>query len=140
MNSETLADLVEDTLSQSPIMWKIAPKELQSIIALCREGIMGPGKEQYERDGKQKFEDMPLVALIDYVSEESRDLINYGVMVTWRMKQIRLALEELSRRKVVRNLVAEGVIVEIQGSNLSDSSDSVNSLTDTLPKSDQPIS
>lgn len=143
MKSSELADLVEDTLTQSSTMWQLTPNELQSVIALCRQGIMGPGKDQYERDGKQKFESMPLLSLITYVKEESRDLINYGVMVTWRMDQISLALEELSSRAVIQNLVGEGVIVGIVETDMSDLSalaDYVDLLNSTLPKSDPPTS
>lgn len=145
MKSSELADIVEEKIraeySFNDMRSHITEQGLDMVITLCREGIMGPGKEQYERDGRQKFEDMPLVDLVGYVKEESRDLINYGVMVTWRMDQISLALVELSRRSQVQELVAEGKIIGvIRGTNLSALADCMDCLTDTLAKSDQPTS
>jgi hypothetical protein len=103
VKSSELADLVERTLrneihgySDNPWIG-IAPQELDSVIAICREGIMGPGREQYERDGKQKFEDMPLQELVVYIKEEARDLINYGIFLLIRLGRIEeatLVMEE----------------------------------------------
>jgi hypothetical protein len=134
MNSEQLADIVEANLTTrrkySDDIWsQITDSQFKNIVALCRKGIMGPGREQYYRDGKQKFEDMPLEELVDYIKEECRDQINYGVMATWRMDQISLALVELSRRSQIQELVAAGKIVGVvktDTSNLSALADCVD--------------
>lgn len=123
MKSSELADIVEETILEESqrehngFFSTVTYAELESIIKLCREGIMGPGKEQYERNGRQKFEDMSLAGLINYIREEFRDQINYGVMVLWRLDQINLALAELANRREMMNLQGIPPIAPIDSSH-----------------------
>lgn len=120
MNSNELANLTESVLRQyTPVI--ASNEELERVIKLCREGILGPGKEQYERDGKQKFEDMPLIDLLGYIEEEARDLINYGVMMLWRLDQVNSALATALRHQMIQTLQSRGSIAPIASSDLPES-------------------
>jgi hypothetical protein len=69
--------------------------EVQRVVIDAQSRILGIGAEQYERDGRQKFEDMPMDELIEYVREEALDLVNYGVMVTLRIERLAEAVAVL---------------------------------------------
>lgn len=132
MKSEELADIVEEEVRAAfKHGARNAPSNLEDIINFCRDGIMGPGKEQYERNGRQKFEDMSLTGLINYIREEFRDQINYGVMAIWRLDQINLALAELASRQEMMKIQGIPPIAPI------DSSPSPAAIT---PSSDEPQS
>jgi hypothetical protein len=69
--------------------------EVQRVVTDAQSRILGIGADQYERDGRQKFEDMPMDELIEYVREEALDLVNYGVMVTLRIERLAEAVAVL---------------------------------------------
>ncbi len=68
--------------------------EVQEMIRLCTDRIVGIGAEQYHdvTTGRQKFEGMPFADLLDYADEELLDLINYTVMAHIRLRRLRAAL------------------------------------------------
>lgn len=111
MNSSEVADLVESTLraefeSMRHKDWAwVTEGEMKAIITLCRNGILGPGNAQYANVDGHKFETMPLTDLMNYIEEEGRDLVNYGVFVTWRVGQINLALKELMKQDFIQTII-----------------------------------
>jgi hypothetical protein len=68
--------------------------EVAETVALAQSRITGIGADQYHEvaTGRQKFEDMPLDALIEYAEEEALDLINYAVMARIRYARVRTAI------------------------------------------------
>jgi hypothetical protein len=68
--------------------------EVAETVALAQSRITGIGADQYHEvaTGRQKFEDMPLDALIEYAEEEALDLINYAVMARIRYARVRQAI------------------------------------------------
>lgn len=63
--------------------------EVARIVADAQNRILGVGAEQYTESDGQRFESMELADLVDYVREETLDLINYGVMLTIRIDRIK---------------------------------------------------
>ena len=71
--------------------------EVATVVSRAQERV-GPGSigaEQYHVDGQpQRFETMPIDGLIEYATEETLDLVNYGVMLTIRLDRLRRVLEQ----------------------------------------------
>jgi uncharacterized protein (UPF0264 family) len=76
--------------------------EISRVVSDAQARVLGVGAEQYERDGQQKFEAMPMWELVEYAREEALDLVNYGVMLTLRIERladVMTALEGVRTRR-----------------------------------------
>jgi hypothetical protein len=72
--------------------------EEEWVIEQAQKRILGVGNEQYSEGDKQKFETMPLPRLAQYCEEETLDLVNYGVMLTIRVRRLEAIIEAMERR------------------------------------------
>jgi len=74
-------------------------ERVEAVVERAQERV-GPdsiGAQQYYVEGQpQKFETMDPEELIDYVTEEALDLVNYGVMLVIRLDRFRDRIRQLS--------------------------------------------
>jgi hypothetical protein len=63
--------------------------EVEAAIRRCRSRVLGVGDEQYSDGDTQKFENMPILELIDWTLEELDDVIVYAVMLGIRFQRFR---------------------------------------------------
>lgn len=101
VNSNQVANLV-DTIVRGALTERrpdIPEDQVDDIIDRAKRRIKGVGADQYERHSRHKFEDMPLLDLIEYVEEETLDLINYGVFLTYRLTRLKEATNNLLSRQ-----------------------------------------
>ncbi|WP_326827335.1 hypothetical protein [Streptomyces sp. NBC_01751] len=70
----------------------MTPNELAEyttdFIGECQARILGIGAEQYSKGDRQKFEDMPLLDLLQYAREEAQDLAVYAAMLDIRFSRL----------------------------------------------------
>jgi hypothetical protein len=62
--------------------------EVAACISRATSRVLGPGREQYELDGQQHFESMPLDELLRWAQEELDDVIVYAVMQSIRFGRL----------------------------------------------------
>lgn len=61
----------------------------------CTKRILGVGHDQYDRDGTQRFESLPVGQLIDDTLEEVQDAVVYMVQLALRLERIRAMVDTL---------------------------------------------
>lgn len=74
--------------------------EVEKIVKEAQSRVTGIGAEQYARGDTQKFEQMTLDALLDYMREELLDQINYSVMNLLRVQWLREAIRIIGHEVV----------------------------------------
>lgn len=62
----------------------------------ARLRLQGAGHAQYDRPGKQAFEDMSVHRLIDELRDEIADSVNYLAMIDIQMSRWKRRLEEIA--------------------------------------------
>lgn len=67
--------------------------EVAQFVAECASRISGVGRDQYELNGHQKFEELDLDELFQYAEEELQDIANYACFLAIRLRRIRAALD-----------------------------------------------
>lgn len=63
-------------------------------LAECVGRIKGVGNDHYNEGGHQKFEELDLDELFQYMHEEIQDVANYAVFLMIRLRRIQEALRE----------------------------------------------
>jgi hypothetical protein len=77
--------------------------EVARVVGDAQSRILGVGAEQYTEAEGQKFERMAIPDLLEYVREETLDLVNYGVMLTIRIERLQVAIAEATRDAYRKN-------------------------------------
>lgn len=62
-------------------------------ITAATSRVIGVGDQQYSQGSSQKFEDMPLPELFDWMDEELQDVAVYAAMLSIRLRRVRDAVE-----------------------------------------------
>jgi hypothetical protein len=77
----------------------VTSEELAAAVEACirrtAQRILGPGREQYEVDGMQHFESMPLEELLAWAQEELDDFVIYAVMQSIRFRRLGLVVDRV---------------------------------------------
>lgn len=60
----------------------------------ARLRLLGPGADQYVRDGKQKFESLSPRQLVQELLDELADIVNYAAMLAIQLQRLPDRLEE----------------------------------------------
>lgn len=60
--------------------------------------ITGPGREQYDRSGGQRFERLTLAELLTEIQHEVLDIANYAVMFYILISRLEQVVAEVDRR------------------------------------------
>lgn len=60
----------------------------------ARLRLLGPGADQYVRDGKQKFESLGPRQLVHELVDELADIVNYAAMLAIQLQRLPDRLEE----------------------------------------------
>ncbi|GII83351.1 hypothetical protein Ssi03_13410 [Sphaerisporangium siamense] len=68
--------------------------EVMAAVVAVQGRILGVGQEQYDEGSQQKFELMSLQQLVDYAMEEAEDGIAYNVMLRYKLKQLKAAINQ----------------------------------------------
>ena len=63
-------------------------QEVETFIRAASGRITGVGNDQYERDGEQRFESLPLSSLFSEAEEELLDVAAYATMLNLRLRGI----------------------------------------------------
>lgn len=71
--------------------------EVAAAVLAVRERILGIGREQYERNGRQQFEDMTPAQIVQFGLEEAEDLIAYAVMLRIRLNEVKKVMKLLDQ-------------------------------------------
>lgn len=66
----------------------------KDFIGKCAARILTVGKSQYDFDGVQKFEGMPILELLEMAREEAQDLAVYAAMLDIRFARLEAKLRE----------------------------------------------
>lgn len=65
---------------------------VEQFIGACKQRVLGTGREQYETDGRQDFEDMSPVRLIREAREEAQDGAVYMAMLDIKLAELEARL------------------------------------------------
>jgi hypothetical protein len=63
--------------------------------SFCMARVTGPGKDQYDHGGSQKFEALSPDQLLDELAEELADVGNYAAMLFIRVRRVQAALRDV---------------------------------------------
>lgn len=66
-------------------------------ITAATSRVIGVGDAQYSQGSSQKFEDMPLPELFDWMDEELQDVAVYAAMLSIRLRRLRDAATRVDR-------------------------------------------
>lgn len=72
-------------------------QEVARAVLAVQSRILGIGRSQYERDGRQQFEDMSPAQIVQFGMEEAEDLVAYATMLRIRLNEIKKAMELLDQ-------------------------------------------
>lgn len=67
---------------------------VSDFIGRCSERVLGVGHEQYAEEESQRFEDLPLGELVEYLSEELQDIAVYAAMLDIRLHRWKQAMKK----------------------------------------------
>jgi hypothetical protein len=97
--AEEVAKITKLAISQGAVDFENGITDEEAwVIEQAQSRILGVGNEQYSEGDKQKFETMPLPKLAQYCEEEALDLVNYGVMLTIRVRRLEATINALEER------------------------------------------